>query len=312
MLGPVLCPAIVDQRHVRSISGNAINLSLIGISVTAQQIRQLMQSHDVKGIREQVDEAVALAKAEGCSVVGLGAYTSSVTNNCREVHIEGIALTSGNSLTVGMGIEATKKAAGSLGMALSEAHVAVVGVPGNIASTLAVLIAPLVKQLTIISRRNLSSPKALTRLVQQIRAENREISLRLNTNLTALRACSVIVTASTSGGGIILPEHLGNSPILVDISLPPDVSPEAALERPDARIIQGGDVRLPCNDDFSIRGIALPPGHSPACMAETMLMGFERKTEHGSFGPVTPQGVADALAMAKRHGFTLGALRYKD
>jgi predicted amino acid dehydrogenase len=71
-------------------------------------------------------------------------------------------------------------------------------------------------------------------------------------------------------------------------------------------VIKGGVVRLPCNDDFSIGGIPLSKGHVFACMAETLLMGLEEVTTNGSYGPVTVDGVEKAMAMAQKHGFSLG------
>jgi predicted amino acid dehydrogenase len=245
--------------------------------------------------------------------VGLGAMTSSVTNNCRAVKTKGIALTSGNSLTVGMGILATEEAARRCHIELVQAQLGIVGIPGNIASAYAILMAPRVKRLTLIPRRTLSSQLALTNLVAQIRAASPETYIEVSDNLAALRSCSLIVTASTSGGGIIQPQHLGDGLVTIcDISLPSDVDPLVKEKRPDVLIFQGGDVRLPCNDDFSVSGIDLEPGHVLACMAETMLLGLEGRTEHFSYGPLSPQGVEDALAMADRHGFTLGDLRYKE
>jgi len=65
-------------------------------------------------------------------------------------------------------------------------------------------------------------------------------------------------------------------------------------------------VRLPLDDDFAIGGIPLARGHVYACMAETLLMGLEGLSTHGSIGPVTVEGVRRAMAMAEKHGFALG------
>ena len=57
---------------------------------------------------------------------------------------------------------------------------------------------------------------------------------------------------------------------------------------------------------FGLAGAPLEPGLVYACLAETVLMGLEGATTHGSYGPVTAAGVEAALAMAKKHGFELG------
>jgi len=106
---------------------------------------------------------------------------------------------------------------------------------------------------------------------------------------------------------LIFPDHVFEGPtVLCDISLPPDVDPSVSAERPDVRVIRGGVVRLPHNPTFGLAGAPLEPGLVYACLAETVLMGLEGATEHGSYGPVTAAGVEAALAMAKKHGFELG------
>ena len=71
-------------------------------------------------------------------------------------------------------------------------------------------------------------------------------------------------------------------------------------------MIRGGVVRLPCDRDFTIRGIALPPGHALACMSETLLMGLEGEVGNGSVGPVTAEDVIRTMHWAAKHGFRLG------
>jgi len=81
-----------------------------------------MQERDAKWIMEKIEDSVAMARDEGCRVLGLGAYTSIMSGNCQRVKTNGIALTSGNSLTVGMGILALKRSAATMKIALSQAR----------------------------------------------------------------------------------------------------------------------------------------------------------------------------------------------
>ena len=72
---------------------------------------------------------------------------------------------------------------------------------------------------------------------------------------------------------------------------------------------RGGVVQLPCNDDFTLSGTALPQGHALACMSETLLMELEGLSGDGSVGPVTDEGVRRTLAWAAKHGVRLGDIR---
>ncbi len=96
--------------------------------------------------------------------------------------------------------------------------------------------------------------------------------------------------------------------MICDIAEPGDVDPSVSLARPDARVFGGGQVRLPHNPDFRIAGIPLDPGCIFACMAETLLMGLEERTTHGSYGRLSVDQVWQTLAWADKHGFSLAPL----
>jgi acetylornithine/succinyldiaminopimelate/putrescine aminotransferase/predicted amino acid dehydrogenase len=304
-------PTIYDRVNVHSQTGEVVHLSFIGLNLLPDQIIQMKQSGDLMWVQEQIGAAVELARDAGCSVVGLGGYLSSVTPPNLFDPTNGVTLTAGNALTVGMGIEALIAEAARVHIALAQAHLAVVGAPGSIARTVALMMASHVQQLTLISRSaDLSSLARLHDLVAQIQAASPNTALAVSDRLDVLRSCSLIVTTTTSGGNIIKPEHLvADEPLIIcDISLPRDVSFSVTRFRPNARIISGGIVRLPCTDDFLISGIPLPRGHALACMVEALQTGLERRTIPYT---VSPEGVMEAMADAKRHSFTLADLRRK-
>jgi predicted amino acid dehydrogenase len=119
------------------------------------------------------------------------------------------------------------------------------------------------------------------------------------------------VTGTVGAGDLIQPWHLGNGPVVIcDISMPSDVAPSMSRERPDVLVIPGGIVRLADNDGLVIGGLNLKPGHALACMAETLLMGLEGMTSHGSYGAITAEGVQQMMALAEKHGFVLGDIDY--
>ncbi len=69
-------------------------------------------------------------------------------------------------------------------------------------------------------------------------------------------------------------------------------------------------MRLPANSALSIPGMSLPTGHVFACLAETLLMGFEDESEHGSYGALSLEKIRALLAAADKHGFELGPSGY--
>ncbi len=131
--------------------------------------------------------------------------------------------------------------------------------------------------------------------------------VRVADDLSALRDCNLIVTASSSSQPIIFPEHLSADPVVIcDISVPADVSPEVLEKRPDVLVLRGGVVRLPHNPDLELREASLPPGHAFACLAETALLGLDGYRHNFSFGEITKSQVDEISEIGQRHGFKLG------
>ncbi len=302
-------PQIFDEAHVRSQTGEQVHLSWIDLYLTSEQIVRVWERGEAGWIRDQIEEAVGVARDAGCRVVGLGGYTSILMGNGLRVRTNGVALTSGNALTIGMGVLALKKAAQEQGIELASARLGILGASGNIGQTYALMMAPHVAELVLIVR-NPNTAKVST-FVEEVRRAAPGVALQVTDQVSSLRGCSLIVAASSAAGPLIFPEHLAEGPVVIcDLSLPADVDASVLEQRPDVLVINGGIVRLPPgNGDLRIGGLALDPGHIYACIGETLLMGLEGVTTHGSYGPVRPEQVEWTLRVAEKHGFVLGPLK---
>jgi predicted amino acid dehydrogenase len=298
----VLGASLFEQVNVKSKDGATVHFNYYGLDLTPAQIMDAIRARDVQWVHEKIEDAVVMARDEGCEVVGLGGYTSVVTGNCRRLKVNGIGLTSGNALTLGVGLCVLKTLASEAGIDLATSSVGIVGATGNIGSTYSAMIAPDVREVVLVVRE-LASPR-LSQTIEEVKAGARSTPIRVTDRMRDLANCSLIVCASNSPEPIVFPEHLAQGPVVIcDISVPGDVSPEVSRQRPDVTIIEGGIVKLPCNPDFTIAGLALPPGNAYACIAETLLMGLEGERGHGTYGPVTVAGVRRALKLATKHGF---------
>jgi len=301
----ILQGSIYDQLNVKSITGEEVHLSYIGLDLTPKQIMEGIYTRDTQWMMDKIENAVEQARDYGCQVVGLGAYTSILSGNCKRIKTPGITLTSGNSLTVGMAIEAMKHTARECGIEIKKSRLAVLGATGNIGATLALLMAPEVES-TLLVVRDLHSPRVKAMMDEIGKVAGK---LHVTDDLHELRKCNLIAAASNSPEPLICPEHLSDGPVVVcDVAVPADVSPDVAFERPLAIVMRGGVVKLPHNEDFVIAGLDLEPGYAFACMAETLLMGLEGMTESVSFGSIKPEGVNWGLQAARKHGFNLGKL----
>ncbi|WP_133513295.1 hypothetical protein [Candidatus Thiosymbion oneisti] len=157
-----------DPIRIRSSLGGAVDFSLYPLAVCSEQMVGYLRGGDLNGIRAEVEERVLAAAADGCEVVGLGMYTSIVTNNCTSLRTPQVALTSGNALTVGMGLEALERAMAERGIDPANSTLVVVGGAGNIATAYASLLAARVPRLTLLGSGRKDSLARLRRTAERI------------------------------------------------------------------------------------------------------------------------------------------------
>jgi acetylornithine/succinyldiaminopimelate/putrescine aminotransferase/predicted amino acid dehydrogenase len=122
----------------------------IAIPKTAQQLLKLTPAEAIA----EVGYAVDLAKKRGAKIVGLGGYTSVITQNLRPLLKLGVPLTTGNSYTVVSAVDAAVEAARASGRPLEDTRATIVGGGGSIGSALAGLLAEHVPELTLVTRES--------------------------------------------------------------------------------------------------------------------------------------------------------------
>lgn len=151
-LSPYIEPRITELHTIKSITGDLVNLNFIGILLDSRTIGMHILSGDVSSIKKSVDKAVEIAEDHGCEVIGFGGYSSIVTRNCTDVITDSAALTTGNSFTVAMGVEALYKSAAECGMDISTSCLAAIGANGNICSVYSEIIAERVPRIILLGR----------------------------------------------------------------------------------------------------------------------------------------------------------------
>jgi acetylornithine/succinyldiaminopimelate/putrescine aminotransferase/predicted amino acid dehydrogenase len=147
----LLRPFILDHAKMQSARNAKVHVTFIGIPFTAEQAVESMRSGQ-EWTLNLVKEGVRLACDEGCTVVGLGGYTSIVSDDCREIVEDQLTVTSGNSLTVAAACEGWRLAASRLGLDLSSSRMAIVGAAGNVGAVLAEIAADDVGEIVLVSR----------------------------------------------------------------------------------------------------------------------------------------------------------------
>ncbi len=245
------------------------------------------------------------AEALGARILGLGAFTSVVGDAGITIAERlDIPVTTGDSYTVAIAVEALFEAARQMDIDPQSATVAVVGATGAIGKACAQLLASSCAELLLVGRR----PDA----VDEVRelCEGQAATLYSTTDISQIYKADLILTVTSAIHAVIEPEYLKPGAVVLDVARPRDVSARVASERNDVLVIEGGMVDVPgpelnFNFDFGF-----PPRKAYACMAETMILALEGHYEDYTIGRnLSLERIHEISALAKRHGFALSGLR---
>ncbi|WP_263138719.1 aminotransferase class III-fold pyridoxal phosphate-dependent enzyme [Pseudomonas sp. RIT-PI-AD] len=170
-MAPERRAAPIGPALIRSKLGSAVEFTLYPLCMDSNAMADYIASGDLEPIRREITARIQDARADGHSVAGLGMYTSIVTNNCQALKIPDMALTSGNALTIGMGLEAIEQGCRKQNIDLARETAAVVGAAGNIASTYASLLSEKVDHLLLIGSGREGSTRRLEKTAHLIYAD---------------------------------------------------------------------------------------------------------------------------------------------
>ncbi|MDD2619064.1 MAG: aminotransferase class III-fold pyridoxal phosphate-dependent enzyme, partial [Syntrophomonadaceae bacterium] len=146
---------------IKSLNGDKAEGWFVGIPYGARELMKLPREETIEVIKKAVDTGREL----GADIIGLGALTSVVTRGGRAVLGRNVAITSGNSFTTLMAMEALFSGAEKMHISKKNAWGAVVGATGSIGRACALLLSEELSRITLLgnpdhinsSRRRLSS-----------------------------------------------------------------------------------------------------------------------------------------------------------
>ncbi|MEN6350494.1 MAG: aminotransferase III, partial [Syntrophomonas sp.] len=119
---------------------------LIGVPFGARELMNLPREETV----EVINKAVDMGRELGAQIIGLGALTSVVTRGGRSVLGRDVAITSGNSFTTLMAMEALFLGAEKMHLEINKARGAVLGATGSIGRACALLLSERLSQITLV------------------------------------------------------------------------------------------------------------------------------------------------------------------
>jgi fatty aldehyde-generating acyl-ACP reductase len=283
-------------------SGKEIKGWFVACPLTPRRMLEL----PLKAAYRKIIQTGRMAERLGAGLLGLGAFTSVVGDGGISVaRALDIPVTTGDSYTIAVALQALRKAARAMGIHMPEATAAVVGATGAIGRVCAQILAQQVAHVHLIGKR----PEALADLKDELRALGSTARLHTSTGLEGLRESQLILTVTSSKKAIVQPQHLQPGCVVCDVARPRDVSAAVAAQRPDILVIDGGMVEVPGQVNFNF-DFGFPPGKAYACMAETMALTLEGRLEDYTLGKrITTSRVEEIAAIAERHGFRLSGFR---
>jgi predicted amino acid dehydrogenase len=246
-----------------------------------------------------------MAEKLGAGILGLGAFTSVVGDAGLTIaKTLDIPVTTGDSFTVAMAVQAIREAACAMDIKIKDATVAVVGATGAIGHVCAELLAGEAARVLLVAR----DEKKLEILRDRLKAKAYS-ELVISTKMDILKDAQLILTVTSSIHDVIHPEHLQPGSVVCDVARPRDVSAMVAAVRDDILVIDGGMVDVPGPVNFNFN-FGFPEGKAYACMAETIALALEGRFEDYTVGKdITLERVKDITAIAKRHGFRMSGFR---
>ncbi|MGI5912589.1 MAG: aminotransferase class III-fold pyridoxal phosphate-dependent enzyme [Syntrophomonadaceae bacterium] len=157
---------VCHMPAIRSLEGKIAEGWLIGVSYSAREIMSLPRNKT----QEAIAKAVDLGRELGAKIIGLGALTSVVTHGGRTVQGRGVAITSGNSFTTLMAMEALFAGANMMHINIAKAQAAVVGASGSIGRACAFLLSEKSSRIILLGnpQRINSSQRRLDSLVTDL------------------------------------------------------------------------------------------------------------------------------------------------
>ncbi len=291
--------------EIEGITSKATGKQITGWFIACPYTPRRMMQLPERTVYRKIIETGHFAEKLGAQILGLGAFTSVIGDaGITIAKALDLPVTTGDSYTVSVAVQAIREAAKVMDIPLKQATVAVVGATGSIGHVCAELLAEDVAELILIGRRE----DALEQLRSHLQGPGKA-ELRVSNRVDDISQAQLILTVTNAIHEVIHPEYLRPGSVVCDVARPRDVSALVAATRDDILVIDGGMVDVPGPVNFHFN-FGFPPGKAYACMAETIALALEGRFEDYTLGKdISRQRVDEITALAEKHGFRLSGFR---
>ena len=280
-----------------TLTGETINGDLILFPLLMEQIVDLKSSRAV----DKLVKAARLARDNGAKLTGLVAYTAMVGKKGVKIQERvDTPLTTGLNLTAAILPVAVEKAVQALACDIEKAKMLIFG-HSPIAHLFLKRFGEKIAGLCLCSPKQDILENYYNTVPEALR---RKVTIMSALSEGKLSEMDIVVNATGNIPAGFSEAHLKSGAIVLDMSYPRAVY----LSREDVLLIDGVAVIPPGCPKFSLN-FGLPPGLCYPCMAEPMVLAFEKNLVSYSLGSnVCTERAEHILSLAFKHGFKIGPL----
>lgn len=284
-----------------TVARDALSPLVDGIYVETFITPDELALRSTRGAIGKVRDAIRAAKREGAPIATLGGFTSILLEAAAITPEDGIALTTGNSLTAGLIVRGVERALGLLGRDLAEETVLVIGASGDVGSGCARWLAGRCRKLLLAARNG----ERLNREADGLRHRG-DIAVSIDTAALLPQASVVIAAASTSEPTFSL-DRCAPGTLICDAGYPKNIAAHGAS--PGVRVFHGGMGTiaggLRSRDGVLEQFYNFPvPDAAHGCMLEGAVLALAGRAESYSAGRgrITPDRLDEMWRMAVEQG----------
>lgn len=295
--------SIYKEIRVRSITGETCE----GVLITLPSTPQILKAMTNEQITNKLLVCARIAERMGCSIMGLGAYTS-VAGDAGVLLSEKspIGITSGNSLTVWSSFKTILYCADKLSLNTNETSLTIIGATGSIGSALTKLAAKKFKRLILVAPKI----QKLEILKEILLIEQPKLEIICSTDIPSeIQESQLIFTTTSAASRVLDLKMLKPGSVIIDVAMPSDIPKEDAQQHPNIMVVAAGEILLPMGSHFKFN-IGLGESEIFACMAETVALCLEGHKDNFTVGRDIKLNQVELISkIAEKHGLRLGPLR---
>src|SRR3989344_5468895 len=139
-------------------------------------------------------------------------------------------------------------------------------------------------------------------LIKEFKIINPSGSFRVTSQLSELKQCRFIITATNAPEALIRSEHLSTGTIILDDAQPSDVDAQVVLEREDVLVISAGIIEakeINTNFDLDLKH----RNDVYSCLAEVMVLAAHHRIREKSFDYASVDEIQEIGKLGKALGF---------